>query len=235
MLKYNAILLRLSQTTNYFAMIFATTKQRILQYIDFKRIDRTIFFQQTGLKRGLLDADKLKSTVSDVFIAKILATYPDLNPDWLITGQGPMLRDENKIVDLISYDPSVGVPYYDVDFTAGFDAIFNNQTLLPAHNIVFKPFEEAQLWCNVTGDSMADRINSGDIIALKEISLESILYGEIYAVVLDDVRTIKILRKSSDPNRLRFIPINKEYDEQEFEKYRIQRVYAVLGSIRKFF
>ena len=82
---------------------------------------------------------------------------------------------------------------------------------------------------------MADRINSGDIIALKEISLESILYGEIYAVVLDDVRTVKILRKSSDPNRLRFIPINKEYDEQEFEKCRIQRVYAVLGSIRKFF
>lgn len=216
-------------------MIFATTKQRILQYIDFKCIDRTIFFQQTGLKRGLLDADKLKSTVSDVFIAKILATYPDLNPDWLITGQGPMLRDENKIVDLISYDPSVGVPYYDVDFTAGFDAIFNNQTLLPAHNIVFKPFEEAQLWCNVTGDSMADKINSGDIIALKEISVESILYGEIYAIVLDDVRTIKVLRKSSDPNKLRFVPINKEYDEQEFEKYRIQRVYAVLGSIRKFF
>lgn len=216
-------------------MIFATTKQRILQYIDFKCIDRTIFFQQTGLKRGLLDADKLKSTVSDVFIAKIIATYPDLNPDWLITGQGPMLRDENKVTDLISYDPSVGVPYYDVDFTAGFDAIFNNQTLLPAHNIVFKPFEEAQLWCNVTGDSMADKINSGDIIALKEISVESILYGEIYAIVLDDVRTIKVLRKSSDPNKLRFVPINKEYDEQEFEKYRIQRVYAVLGSIRKFF
>lgn len=82
---------------------------------------------------------------------------------------------------------------------------------------------------------MADKINSGDIIALKETSVESILYGEIYAIVLDDIRTIKILRKSSDPNKLRFIPINKEYDEQEFEKHRIQRIYAVLGSIRKFF
>lgn len=207
-------------------------KDRILQYIEYKGISKYECYQNTGITNGILSQ---KNGMTEDSILKFLSYYKDVNPDWLILGQGSMLREENKIADLISYDPSVGVPYYDVDFTAGFDAIFNNQTLLPAHNIVFKPFEEAQLWCNVTGDSMADRINSGDIIALKEISLESILYGEIYAVVLDDVRTVKILRKSSDPNRLRFIPINKEYDEQEFEKCRIQRVYAVLGSIRKFF
>ncbi|MEI3154372.1 MAG: S24 family peptidase [Odoribacter sp.] len=207
-------------------------KDRILQYIEYKGISKYECYQNTGITNGILSQ---KNGMTEDSILKFLSYYKDINPDWLILGQGSMLREENKIADLISYDPSVGVPYYDVDFTAGFDAIFNNQTLLPAHNIVFKPFEEAQLWCNVTGDSMADRINSGDIIALKEISLESILYGEIYAVVLDDVRTVKILRKSSDPNRLRFIPINKEYDEQEFEKCRIQRVYAVLGSIRKFF
>ena len=207
-------------------------KDRILQYIEYKGISKYECYQNTGITNGILSQ---KNGMTEDSILKFLSYYKDVNPDWLILGQGSMLREENKIADLISYDPSVGVPYYDVDFTAGFDAIFNNQTLLPAHNIVFKPFEEAQLWCNVTGDSMADRINSCDIIALKEISLESILYGEIYAVVLDDVRTVKILRKSSDPNRLRFIPINKEYDEQEFEKCRIQRVYAVLGSIRKFF
>lgn len=189
-----------------------------------------------GASKGVLSRAIAKKTdILSKWTQAIVENYPQYSANWLLTGNGPMLRDENKITDLMSYDPSIGVPYYDVDFTAGFDAIFNNQTLLPAHNIVFKPFEEAQLWCNVTGDSMADKINSGDIIALKEISVESILYGEIYAIVLDDVRTIKVLRKSSDPNKLRFVPINKEYDEQEFEKYRIQRIYAVLGSIRKFF
>lgn len=215
--------------------IFAPIKGRIYEFLDKQDIKREDFYKNTNISSSNFKGKGAISEIGGDKIAKILTHYPDVNPDWLLTGRGPMLREENKIVDLISYDPSVGVPYYDVDFTAGFDAIFNNQTLLPAHNIVFKPFEEAQLWCNVTGDSMADKINSGDIIALKEISVESILYGEIYAVVLDDVRTIKVLRKSSDPNKLRFVPINKEYDEQEFEKYRIQRVYAVLGSIRKFF
>lgn len=210
-------------------------KDRVIQILETKRIAKENFYKKIGVTSANFRGSAKKTPLNSNTIENILTEIPDVNPDWLITGQGSMLREENKIADLISYDPSVGVPYYDIDFTAGFDAIFNNQTLLPAHNIVFKPFEEAQLWCNVTGDSMADRINSGDIIALKEISLESILYGEIYAVVLDDVRTVKILRKSSNPNRLRFIPINKEYDEQEFEKCRIQRVYAVLGSIRKFF
>lgn len=192
--------------------------------------------KKIGASKGVLSrAIANKTDIQTKWIQAIVENYPLYSANWLLTGQDTMLRGENKNTNLISYDPSVGVPYYDVDFTAGFDSIFNNQTLLPAHNIVFKPFDEAQLWCNVTGDSMANKINSGDIIALKEITLESILYGEIYAVVLDDIRTIKVLRRSSDPDKLRFIPINKEYDEQEFNKSHIQRIYAVLGSIRKFF
>ena len=58
----------------------------------------------------------------------------------------------------------------------------------------------------------------------------------IYAVVLDTIRTIKILRRSPNPDKLRFIPINtNDYDEQEFDKSRIINVFEVIGSISKFF
>ena len=136
----------------------------------------------------------------------------------------------------VSFEPSVGVPYYDVDFIGGFDAIWNDQTIIPAHNIVFKPYAKATLWCNVTGRSMEPKINHGDIIALKECTLDDVQYGEIYAVVMDTIRTVKILRKSKDPNKLLFVPVNiANYDEQEFEKCRIIKVYEVLGGISKFF
>ena len=212
-----------------------TILDRINKISENESITITSLEKNIGASKGVLSRAIAKKTdILSKWTQAIVENYPQYSAEWLLTGRGTMLRQNNTETQ-ISYNPSVGVPYYDVDFTAGFDAIFNNQTLLPAHNIVFKPFQEAQLWCNVTGDSMADRINNGDIIALKEISIESILYGEIYAVVLDNIRTIKILRKATDPNTLRFIPINKEYDEQEFEKYRIQRIYAVLGSIQKFF
>lgn len=48
-------------------MNFATTKERIIQYIDFKGIKVKDFYEKTGIKRGFLDSDKLKSSVSDIF------------------------------------------------------------------------------------------------------------------------------------------------------------------------
>jgi hypothetical protein len=74
-------------------MNFATTKERIIQFIDFKGISITNFLKETAIKRGFLDTDKLKSSVSDVFLTMIIETYPELNLDWLITGKGEMLRE----------------------------------------------------------------------------------------------------------------------------------------------
>lgn len=72
-------------------MIFATTKERLLQYLDFKGISISKFLQETGIKRGFLDTDKLKSSVSDIFLTMIIAKYEDLNLIWLISGKGDMI------------------------------------------------------------------------------------------------------------------------------------------------
>ena len=83
---------------------------------------------------------------------------------------------------------------------------------------------------------MEPKINHGDIIALRECTVQDIQYGEIYAVVLDTIRTIKVLRRGSTPEVLRYVPINKtDFDDQEFPTSRILKVFEVLGSIAKFF
>ena len=154
----------------------------------------------------------------------------------------PQKQEENSITEAIrskpsvSYTPSKGAPYYDVDFLGGFDLTFNDQTVTPEYNIDFKPFnKQGVTWVNITGHSMEPKINHGDIIALKECRLEDVQYGEIYAVVLDTIRTVKILRKSKDPNRMRYVPINEEnYDEQEYDNSRILRIFEVLGNISRF-
>ena len=184
----------------------------------------------------------------NTFDAELLYTKCDfINPAWLLTGKGSMLKDnlsgiktideaDSSFMPTTSMSPSVGTPYYDVDFIGGFDEVFNSQVNMPATNIVIRGFEKASLWCNVTGHSMEPKINHGDIIALHQCTLNDIQYGEIYAVVLDTIRTIKILRRSPNPDKLRFIPINtNDYDEQEFDKSRIINVFEVIGSISKFF
>ncbi|WP_258042773.1 S24 family peptidase [Xylanibacter ruminicola] len=135
----------------------------------------------------------------------------------------------------VSLEIGEGTPYYDADFFGGFSEVFNSQTTVPACNIVVPGFDKATVWCNVTGHSMEPKINHGDIIALRECTVDDIQYGEIYAVVLDTLRTIKILRRGSTSDVLRYVPINPDFDDQEFPTSRILHVFEVLGSIARFF
>uniref|UniRef100_UPI003AAD9902 S24 family peptidase n=1 Tax=Segatella sp. TaxID=2974253 RepID=UPI003AAD9902 len=206
-------------------------------------MERTIGASKGVLSRAINNGTDIQAK----WLSIIVENYPRYSTGWLLTGAGSMLKDDlNGIqtadeanpstLPTTSMNPSVGTPYYDVDFIGGFDEVFNSQVNIPATNIVIRGFEKASLWCNVTGHSMEPKINHGDIIALRQCTLNDIQYGEIYAVVLDTIRTIKILRRSSDPSKLRFIPINTEdYDEQEFDKSRIMNVFEVIGSISKFF
>lgn len=189
-----------------------------------------------GLSVGLLGKAKAAGKgMSSVNIEKILQAYPELSADWLLTGEGPMLK-EDKPVAKVCFDPNIGTPYYDVDFIGGFNEILNNQTTVPECNVVVPGFEKASLWCNVTGHSMEPKINHGDIIALRECTINDIQYGEIYAVVLDTIRTIKIIRRGTTPDCLLFVPINKpDYEDQEFSISRIIRIFEVHGSIARFF
>lgn len=206
-------------------------------------MERTIGASKGVLSRAINNGTDIQAK----WLSIIVENYPRYSTGWLLTGAGSMLKDDLNGIKTIdeanpsfmpttSMNPSVGTPYYDVDFIGGFDEVFNSQVNIPATNIVIRGFEKASLWCNVTGHSMEPKINHGDIIALRQYTLNDIQYGEIYAVVLDTIRTIKILRRSPDPSKLRFIPINTEdYDEQEFDKSRIMNVFEVIGSISKFF
>ena len=220
---------------NDFAKLFRkickimTKKERLEEIIRFYGAGKpSLFAKNLGIAPSTISSWLTRDTFDyDLLFAKC----ENISAEWLLTGKGQMMANAR-----VSYEPTVGVPYYDVDFIGGFDAIWNDQTIIPAHNIVFKPYAKATLWCNVTGRSMEPKINHGDIIALKECTLNDIQYGEIYAVVMDTIRTVKILRKSKDPNKLLFVPVNTEcFDEQEFDKSRIIKVYEVLGGISKFF
>ena len=219
-------------------------KQNILLYLENKGVTPYEFYKESGVTRGILQQN---NGISEDNIARFLAYAPDVNIEWLLTSKGSMIKDGSTDIQIsndtttssmptTSMNPGIGTPYYDVDFIGGFDEVFNSQVNIPATNIVIRGFEKASLWCNVTGHSMEPKINHGDIIALHQCTLNDIQYGEIYAVVLDTIRTIKILRGSPNPDKLRFIPINtNDYDEQEFDKSRIINVFEVIGSISKFF
>lgn len=210
-------------------------KQNISLYLAKKGVSDYVYYKESGTTRGILGQN---NGISEENISRFLAYAPDVNYEWLLTGKGNMLKEEETedvSAPVVSYDSKVGQPYYDVDFLGGFSEIYNSQVSLPDHNIIVPGFDRAHLWCNVTGHSMEPQIGHGDIIALRPCTIDDIQYGEMYAVVLDTICTIKIIRRGSSKKFLRYVPINPNFDEQEFEVNRIINVFEVIGSISKFF
>jgi len=63
---------------------------RILQIIEYKGINKNVFYKETGLSNGFLDK------VKDIGVSKldlILKAYPEISMEWLVSGVGPMLKD----------------------------------------------------------------------------------------------------------------------------------------------
>lgn len=66
--------------------------KRILQSItEMKSISASQLSNKLGASRGYVNSVKHK--LEDQVLFKLLAMYPDLNPYWLITGQGPKTVD----------------------------------------------------------------------------------------------------------------------------------------------
>ncbi len=143
----------------------------------------------------------------------------------------------NQIDLFPSPQSSKGIPYFDVDFCGGFDEVFNDQSAVPAGYIDLPQYEKVDSWANITGHSMEPLISNGDIIALRKIEdwRTYLLYGQIYGVVTPEYRTVKRIRKASNPEMIVLEPINKDYDPTEIPKSIITGMWLVIGCAKRFF
>ena len=65
---------------------------RIKKIIEYKEISTRQFCLKVGVANGFLD--KVKDVGSEK-IVKILYAFPDISPEWLLTGNGAMLRGQS--------------------------------------------------------------------------------------------------------------------------------------------
>ena len=212
----------------------STIHERIQDIVNkFGESKNTVIAKQLGVSeaniRGYIKGIMPKEDI----LEKIVRNY-DVSARWLLTGEGDMMDNNEKLIT--TQQTKEGIPYYDVDFIGGFDEVFNDQTVNPELSITNGICPRAQLWCNITGHSMEPTISNGDIIALRQCSVDDIQYGEIYAVVMDSFRTVKMLRRSETPGMIRFVPVNThDFDPQDFPVKRILKIYEVVGCLRRFF
>lgn len=79
------------------ATIFSNIKERVLYISENKGITREKFFDDLGITYGNFKGKAKEKALSSDVLAKIITKYPDINPEWLLTGKGDMLKDEGAI------------------------------------------------------------------------------------------------------------------------------------------
>ena len=208
---------------------------RIKLFREYLGIGQTAFEVNIGVARGYFSNVK---TLGSDRILRIHTKYPELNIEWLVTGNGEMIKNaerEQKTIEIsesaISETKRKGALIYDIDATCGLsgrDIEFTDEKVIgsidapeinPDSEIIF-----------ATGDSMLPLIASGDRVVIRKIeSWDYFNYGQVYLIITNEYRLIqRVRRHPKDADNLILLRSeNPNYDDIDLPKREIIHLFIV--------
>ncbi len=159
-------------------------KKRISQYLDKKRISDYRFEKDLGLSKGYWN--KAKNPSSDILM-KICGLYTDISPDWLLTGEGDMLKDNKNgnSINVSGNNSGINVAGSTIQSN---DNILGNSNVIGNNNHVsgstnngvniILPEKGYQKIINSTGKETTIHLNNDDISAVASLSIENVSLKE---------------------------------------------------------
>jgi phage repressor protein C with HTH and peptisase S24 domain len=236
--------------------ILSPIKERVLQFVDYIGVTKESFFEKTEISASNFKGIGLKSELGGEKIAKILSLFNYLNADWLITGNGEMIK-HNPNLNMVS-EPIHGliktpinkrikrklnksslIKFYDLDFAAGDIEFYeDNFTVQPTYTMDIPEFNGCTAF-RTYNNSMEKLIYSGDILfGTKEDGWQDGLeYGQIYGIVCHNRRKyLKYIRKDinrADTHFLLRSENSTEYDDFSISKDKIKSLWLIHGWLKK--
>ena len=235
----------------------STIKGRILQFIDFKGITKEEFYRKTEISASNFKGANMKSEIGGDKIVKISTIYPEINLDWLISGEGEIekqkvkekqhyesvaksvtksVKNEKYINSNTLITSPEGIPLIPIDAMAGFGSGETQIMEYDAGRYVVPEFTEINVdfMIRVKGSSMSPKYSSGDLVACKKLYLNDIFFqwNKVYVLDTDQGALIKRVRKGSDVEHISLVSENQSYDPFELHMSKIYAVALVVGVIR---
>ena len=212
------------------------------------------FAESIGLKR----ADRIynilneKNGVSTELAKLISLKYNDVNYDWLLTGEGEMIKMQGKSLDanyqkvdgkwqavqeepenynIVQEEKFKPVPYYNVDFSGGWSSedVFAN--VRPDFFINNPEFQRSDFACNLVGKSISSIIPDGAVVGFKVIDDWKTYFpqNELYGIITkNEFRTVKIVRRNKENKSLILVPApSSEFSERFCTEEEIPEEYVI--------
>ncbi len=234
---------------------------RIKEYIDYKGMTIAAFERSVGMSNASFGKSlKNKGAIGTDKLENILLQYDDLSPEWLLTGNGDMLKS-NRIAEntpkqedasyssdhkhkstkqsvdkqmIPAENPQEGIPLLPISAMAG--ALRGEVSVLEyeSERYVVPAFKGANFLIPVKGNSMIPTYQSGDIVACQRTPMSSVFFQWNKPYVLDTAQgaIIKRIRPGKDDEHVLIVSDNPEYQPFELHKSEIYAVALVIGIIR---
>lgn len=221
-----------------------TARKRIIDFIENQRITSKEFLTKTGLAKGFVDRSHQKSSASDVYLSKILEAYPEISAEWLLTGNGAMLKegDQAQVFKLRNdrIHKNQQIPLYDLEASAGLVQLFqDSSSVTPIDTISIPNLPKCDGALYVVGDSMYPLLKSGDIVMYKQVHdlPNDFFWGEMYLVHIDmdgdTYTTVKYIQRSDvGPEHIKLVSYNQHHSPKDIHLSRIRAAALVKASVR---
>lgn len=160
------------------ANISTNIKERILSISEYKGITKESFFQKIGMTYGNFKGKSKDTPINSNAIADILTMFPDIDPEWLLTGEGAMLKTG------VPRPSGTGTPMIPIEAFAGLGA---GDVSISKHDIqeryVIPDFIDIDFMIRITGFSMYPKFMSGDIVACRMLRDRSLFqWGRVFVL-----------------------------------------------------
>lgn len=221
-----------------------STVKRIKQFLEYKGITNQKFESEIGYSNGAFGSQlKNNKTIGSDKLENILNIYADINPEWLLSGKGTMLKDTEGLITVNEPNEpyrsintkTQSIPLVSATAIGGLgNSVFAIGQKDVKDNYVIPKFQNKKVdfMIEVEGSSMYPKYNSGDVVACRIINDQTFIQWNKTHVIATKDQGIIIKRINPGADGLMMVSDNKEYPPFEVPKTEIDGIALVVGVIR---
>lgn len=205
-------------------------KDRLAHFLEEEEISVPDFCESVGMPQAYYLS--MKGNIPESKLKSIMEKYPQLSIEWLMTGEGSMIKSTDTLVpsDNFASDMKPRIPYTAAagSLTSAVDGVTLEQCeQIPRINV----FPDYDFTIIIKGNSMEPKYEGGDEVACKKINEKSFIqWGKVH--VLDTAQGVLIKRVYEDGEKIRCASYNQEYPDFSIPKDDIFSMSLIVGLIR---